>query len=96
MTGDVRYLPTSTWLKDSKSETAVFNCSILVSQPLASFLCSAPSCSKVSDEVLCTSHQYAAGHLAATILGKSDVGQTQNILRGLFMDLGLPWDLGYG
>lgn len=45
-------------------------------------------------EVLFASDQWATVRLSVAIFGKSDLGQTQNILKGLFMDLGMPWDLG--
>ncbi len=32
--------------------------------------------------------------VSVAIFGKSDLGQTQKKLKGLFMDLGRPWDLG--
>lgn len=94
-TGDA-YVPTFTfglvlWLKTARIrlQSQVVNITFLVS-----LLCSAPSCRKAPDEVLCASDQYAPGHLSVAIFGKSDFGQTQHMLKGLFMDLGMPWDLG--
>lgn len=49
---------------------------------------------KEPDEVLCGSDQYAPGHLSVAIFGKSDLRRTQNMLKGLFMDMGMPWELG--
>lgn len=75
---------------DGKKKTAATSA---LCKPLHSFPCPASSCWKVPDEVICTSNQYAAGHFTVTNLRKSDLRQTQNSLKGLFMDEGLPSEI---
>lgn len=43
--------------------------------------------------MLCAADQYASGHLFVTILGKSDLEQTQKMLKELFLELGMSWFL---
>lgn len=72
---------------DGRKKTAATSA---LCKPLRSFPCPASSCWKVPDEVICTSNQYAAGHFTVTNLGKSNLREIQNSLKGLFMDEGSP------
>lgn len=75
---------------DGRKKTAATSA---LCKPLRSFPCPASSCWKVPDEVICTSNQYAAGHFTVTNLGKSNLREIQNSLKGLFMDEGSPSEI---